>query len=97
MNYAGITEVLQLAPLFLPLLERLSPFYLSSTTLLLPSVACFAYFPSTLFSFQGADLPTYQGQSLVLNPLNTKLQSSLVEVIGLEPVTPCLQSRCSTN
>ena len=34
MNYAGITEVLQLAPLFLPLLERLSPFYLSSTTLL---------------------------------------------------------------
>ena len=70
MNYAGITEVLQVAPLFLPLLERLSPFYLSSTTLLfcplLLALVLSIYIvqfsrcrsPSASFRLSPAQLPT---------------------------------------
>ena len=57
MNYAGLTEVLQLATLFYPFTRTaFAILSLSSTTLLLlPSVACSSYFQSALFSFQGAD------------------------------------------
>ena len=53
---------------------------------------------ASLFSFQGA-APTFFKVRLKCSPYwtNTSIQSQLVEVIGFEPVTPCLQSRCSTN
>ena len=64
MNYAGLTEVLQLATLFYPFTRTtFAILSLSSTTLLLlPSVACSSYFPSALFSFQGADSSLFQDQ-----------------------------------
>ena len=69
MNYAGITEVLQLAPLFLPLLERLSPFYLSSTTLLFcPLLLALVLSIYIVQFFQGAAFqplrPDFNTQSL---------------------------------
>ena len=68
MNYAGFTEVCFWLHCFYPFL-RTAPAALLKVPqfCFLPSVACFAYFPSALFSFQGADLPTHQGQSLVLS------------------------------
>jgi len=61
MNYAGLTEVLQLATLFYPFTRTaFAILSLSSTTLLLlPSVACSSYFQSALFSFQGADFQSF--------------------------------------
>ena len=56
-NYAGIQSVIYGLLLFYPLLERLSPFYYLSfhnILLLITSVACFHFFTSSLFSFQGA-------------------------------------------
>ena len=70
MNYAGITEVLQLAPLFLPLLERLSPFYLSSTTLLFCPLLLALHTLVTLFSFQGAVLVSLETRFKHLAILN---------------------------
>ena len=68
MNYAGITEVLQLAPLFLPLLERLSPFYLSSTTLLFCPLLLALVLSIYIVQFQGAAFqplrPDFNTQSL---------------------------------
>ena len=133
MNYAGLHKEYFFGLLFLPLLERLSPFYLlSSTTCFLPSVTCStSYFQSTMFSFQGTDLwfrlkPDTNAQSLKclyplsnvtilfalvgpsgLEPPTSRLSVArssqlsygpiMVEIIGLEPMTPCLQSRCSPS
>ena len=53
---------------------------------------------ASLFSFQGAYSNLLQGQIEMLIRLDKHFNPiSLVEVIGLEPVTPCLQSRCSTS
>ena len=53
---------------------------------------------ASLFSFQGAGSNLLQGQIEMLRRLPKHFNPiSLVEVIGFEPVTPCLQSRCSTN
>ena len=52
---------------------------------------------ASLFSFQGAASDLFQGQIETFNFLNTSIRSCLVEVTGLEPVTPCLQSRCSSS
>ena len=51
MNYAGFTEVLHLAPLFLPFISKVPQ------SCFLPSVACSCTSSFTLFSFQGASLP----------------------------------------
>ena len=40
----------------------------------LPSVACFAYFQSALFSFQGAASSLFQDQIEIPNPLDTSIQ-----------------------
>ena len=50
---------------------------------------------ASLFSFQGAILA--QGQIEMLGLLPKHFNLFLVEVTGLEPVTPCLQSKCSTS
>ena len=53
---------------------------------------------ASLFSFQGACSNLLQGQMEMLGLLTKHFNLiSLVEVTGLEPVTPCLQSRCSTS
>ena len=53
---------------------------------------------ASLFSFQGACSNLLQGQIEMLGLLTKHFNLiSLVEVTGLEPVTPCLQSRCSTS
>ena len=52
---------------------------------------------ASLFSFQGAASDLFQGQIETFNLLNPSIRSCLVEVTGLEPVTPCLQSRCSSS
>ena len=52
---------------------------------------------ASLFSFQGTASDLFQGQIETFNLLNTSIRSCLVEVTGLEPVTPCLQSRCSSS
>ena len=66
----------KLANCFTHSLERLSPFYFkSSTTLLfLPSVACFAYFESTLFSFQGAAFQPFSRSDWNTQSLNASIQ-----------------------
>ena len=98
MNYAGITEVLQLAPLFLPLLERLSPFYLSSTTLLFCPLLLALVLSIYIVQFSRCKpLILLQDQIEMLGRLPKHFNLFLVEVTGLEPVTPCLQSRCSTS
>ena len=51
---------------------------------------------ASLFSFQGAASDLFQGQIEILE-LQALRSDLVVEVTGLEPVTPCLQSRCSTN
>ena len=51
---------------------------------------------ASLFSFQGAASDLFQGQIEILD-LQALRSDLVVEVTGLEPVTPCLQSRCSTN
>ena len=50
----------------------------------------------TLFSFQGAASDLFQGQIEILE-LQALRSDLVVEVTGLEPVTPCLQSRCSSS
>ncbi|WP_432490340.1 hypothetical protein, partial [Flavonifractor plautii] len=62
MNYAGITEVLQLAPLFLPLLERLSPFYLSSTTLLFCPLLLALVLSIYIVQFSRCRLPAFKAR-----------------------------------
>ena len=70
MNYAEITEVVNLASLSFTLTKQLSPFIFGSTTFLasLPSVACSSYLESTLFSFQGANRVVTADASGLLRP-----------------------------
>ena len=51
---------------------------------------------ASLFSFQGAASDLFQGQIEILE-LQALRSDLVVEVTGLEPVTPCLQSRCSSS
>ena len=53
-NYAGIQSVIYGLLLFYPLLERLSPFYFSSTTFAVDNLCCLLSLSFSLFSFQGA-------------------------------------------
>ena len=97
MNYAGIHRS-SFGSCCYPSLEQLSPFYLFHNILLL-ALCCLLFhrLSYTLFSFQGAAPGLFQGQIEMLGPLPKHFNPILVEVTGLEPVTPCLQSRCSTS
>ena len=50
----------------------------------------------TLFSFQGAGLPADRAgiKDYTSSPQEYR---GVVEINGIEPLTPCLQSRCSTS
>ncbi len=52
---------------------------------------------SALFSFQGADPPASFKTRYKRSTLKRLYLSLMVEIIGLEPMTPCLQSRCSPS
>ena len=53
---------------------------------------------SALFSFQGASLPaSFKARSKHPVPWVLRSGFDLVEIVGLEPTTPCLQSRCSPS
>ena len=57
MNYAEITEVVNLANCHYPT-KQLSPFISSTTFFAFIALCCLLFIlESTLFSFQGADLP----------------------------------------
>ena len=94
----AITEV-QLASLsFYPSLEQLSPFYLKVPQHLLIALCCLLSILSShcsVFKVQTSD--PFQDQIEMLGRLPKHFNLFLVEVTGLEPVTPCLQSKCSTS
>ena len=72
------------------------PYYRISTNYFVTSLLLARNFLlASLFSFQGAILA--QGQIEMLGLLPKHFNLPLVEVTGLEPVTPCLQSSCSTS
>ena len=52
---------------------------------------------SSLFSFQGADLWSRLKPDTSIQSFEYLYLSSMVEISGLEPLTPCLQSRCSPS
>ena len=52
---------------------------------------------SSLFSFQGADLWSRLKPDTSIQSFEHLYLSSMVEISGLEPLTPCLQSRCSPS
>ena len=85
MNYAGLTEVLQLATLFYPFTRTtFAILSLSSTTLLLlPSVACSSYFQSALFSFQGADFQplSRSDRNICLQVLRSNIEPGSINVL----------------
>ena len=101
------------AGLAVSLLRRLRASYKFHNIAVLPSVACSSYFPSALFSFQGANFQplSRSDRNICLQVLRSGFESlwklsllpfflerkEVVEIIGLEPMTPCLQSRCSPS
>ena len=158
MNYAGLRDLSILAhcycypstrTTFAILIEEMLAHPIVPQHFCLIALCCLlTYFQSTLFSFQGADLPTlfkvrlkhsafslnasiqsriYISWKLLsklslpsfflerkkvvgpsgLEPPTSRLSVArssqlsygpiLVEIIGLEPMTPCLQSRCSPS
>ena len=52
---------------------------------------------SSLFSFQGADPVSIETRYQRSNALSVDIHFQLVEISGIEPLTPCLQSRCSPS
>ena len=76
-----------------PFIQKVHKFTLLPLCCLL-AISCL----HSLFSFQGAGLwPFFQDQIEMLGPSPKHFNLFLVEITGLEPVTPCLQSRCSTS
>ena len=62
------------------------------------SVACSQFLACFTVQFSRCSSNLFQGQIEMLTLLDKHFNPiSLVEVIGFEPVTPCLQSRCSTS
>ena len=60
------------------------------------ALCCLAFHSCSLFSFQGADSDRLRPE-LNTQELEYLIQDLMVEIIGLEPMTPCLQSRCSPS
>ena len=88
-NYAGINRSSCLAHCFTQ--------FLKLHNLLCPLLLALILH-SALFSFQGASLPaSFKARSKHPVPWVLRSGFDLVEIVGLEPTTPCLQSRCSPS
>ena len=88
--------------LYLPFLPELTVLIKVSTISLIcfqQTLCCLLAFTRiiTLFSFQGAGSNLLQGQIETLRFLAKCFDMILVEIIGIEPMTPCLQGRCSPS
>ena len=72
----------------------LNSHWLAPTVIL--SVALLFCYHITLFSFQGAGIDLRPKKILEQTSIVLR-ECGVVEINGIEPLTPCLQSRCSTS
>ena len=66
-------------------------------SLIFPASLSSVYFLLTC-DFREYDKQKKRGfTTLFVKPLNSWLSGQIVEIVGVEPTTPCLQSRCSSQ